>query len=106
MFISGGENVFPGEIEAVLIQHPAVLEAAVIGVPDVRWGEVGWAFIVPKPGHAVTADDLARHCASRIARYKVPKHFSIEQELPRTGTGKIQKNRLRERIATTPSKSA
>ncbi|TPE48194.1 AMP-binding protein [Amaricoccus solimangrovi] len=100
MFISGGENVYPVEIEAVLVEHPGVMEVAVIGVPDARWGEVGCAFVVPKPGAGLTEEELARHCEARLARYKVPKVFRIEDQLPRTGTGKVQKHRLREAVLT------
>lgn len=96
MFISGGENVYPVEIEAVLSEHPAVLEVAVIGVPDERWGEVGRAFVVPKSDAMTTEDELRSHCEARLARYKVPRRFEIVEKLPRTGTGKVQKQRLRE----------
>lgn len=96
MFITGGENVYPVEIEAVLAEHPAVMEAAVIGVPDDRWGEVGCAFVVAKPGLTVAPEDLRGHCEARLARYKVPKRFELVEALPRTGTGKIQKQRLRD----------
>ncbi|PZQ48177.1 MAG: acyl-CoA synthetase [Rhodovulum sulfidophilum] len=95
MFISGGENVYPVEIESVLVEHPAVMEVAVIGVPDARWGEVGRAFVVPKPGARLTEEELARHCEARLARYKIPRRFEITDALPRTGTGKIQKHVLR-----------
>ena len=95
MFISGGENVYPVEIEMALLDHPAIAEAAVIGVADQRWGEVGRAFVVVKPGCVVDPADLASHCGSRIARYKVPKEFLLTQALPRTASGKIQKHILR-----------
>ncbi len=95
MFISGGENVYPVEIETVLLDHPAIAEAAVIGVADARWGEVGRAFVVVKPGCVVDPADLASHCGARIARYKVPKEFLLTDALPRTASGKIQKHILR-----------
>ena len=95
MFISGGENVFPVEIEMVLLDHPAIAEAAVIGVADERWGEVGRAFVVAKPGCVVDPIDLASHCGARIARYKVPKEFLLTDALPRTTSGKLQKHVLR-----------
>ncbi|WP_279482387.1 AMP-binding protein [Aureimonas sp. SK2] len=98
MFISGGENVYPVEIESVLADHPAVSLAAVIGVPDTRWGEVGHAFVILKPGCEDAEWELRVHCEGRLARYKVPKHFQIVEELPRTSTGKIRKNRLRETL--------
>lgn len=95
MFISGGENVYPVEIEALLVEHPAVREAAVIGVPDEKWGEVGRAFIVAAPGADLTAEALAAYCQDRIARYKIPKSFEIVKALPRTGSGKVMKHVLR-----------
>lgn len=95
MFISGGENVYPIEIEAVLVEHEAVLEAAVVGVPDERWGEVGRAYIVPKSGCEISVEELAAHCETRLARYKLPKEFRVVEALPRTASGKIQKNTLR-----------
>ncbi|OLP54691.1 acyl-CoA synthetase [Rhizobium rhizosphaerae] len=98
MFISGGENVYPVEIESVLAEHPAVALAAVIGVPDPRWGEVGHAFILLAPGHEGSESELRAHCEARLARFKVPKHFRIVEDLPRTSTGKIRKNRLRESL--------
>lgn len=101
MFISGGENVYPVEIEMALLDHPAIAEAAVIGVADQRWGEVGRAFIVVKPGCVVDPVDLASHCSARIARYKVPKEFLLTQALPRTASGKIQKHILRSWTAPT-----
>lgn len=94
MFISGGENVYPVEIEMVLLDHPDIAEAAVIGVADGRWGEVGRAFVVLKPGRVVDPVALASHCGARIARYKVPKEFLIMDVLPRTASGKIQKHIL------------
>lgn len=96
MFISGGENVYPVEIEAVLLTHPSVGEAAVIGVADEKWGEVGRAFIVLRPGCAADAEALAGHCSAAIARYKVPKEFVFVAQLPRSGAGKVLKNVLRD----------
>ena len=95
MFISGGENVFPVEIEMVLLGHPDIAEAAVIGIADERWGEVGRAFVVLKPGRVVDPGALASHCGARIARYKVPKEFLLTEALPRTASGKIRKHILR-----------
>ncbi|HEY0212107.1 MAG TPA: AMP-binding protein [Paenirhodobacter sp.] len=95
MFISGGENVYPVEIEAALREHPAVREAAVIGIPDARWGEVGRAYIIAMPGHTPDHAVLADHCQTLIARYKVPKEFRFVTELPRTGSGKVMKHVLR-----------
>lgn len=95
MVISGGLNIYPREIEEVLFQHPAVLDAAVIGVPDERWGEVLKAFIVPRPGMAPTAGDIQEFAASRIARLKVPKQVAFVDGLPRNAGGKVQKMVLR-----------
>ncbi|WP_407660544.1 AMP-binding protein [Mesorhizobium huakuii] len=95
MFISGGENVYPVEIETALLDHPGIAEVAVIGIADARWGEVGRAFVVVKPGCVVDPADLASHCVDRIARYKVPKEFLLTDALPRTASGKIQKHILR-----------
>ncbi len=95
MYISGGENVYPAEVENILASHPAVLEAAVIGVPDDRWGEVGHAFILPRPGHAPQAEDLERFCRERLAGYKIPRAFNImTADFPRTVSGKVQKHLL------------
>lgn len=93
MFISGGENVYPAEVENVLAAHPDVLEAAVCGVPDARWGEVGWAFLMPRPGHALPDDsELTAFCRARLAPFKVPKRFVAVQDFPRTAAGKVQKH--------------
>ncbi|TGQ50496.1 acyl-CoA synthetase [Mesorhizobium sp. M1C.F.Ca.ET.193.01.1.1] len=102
MFISGGENVYPAEAEAALLDHPDIAEVAVIGVADAQWGEVGRAYVVMKPGRILDAAALASHCAARIARYKVPKTFCPLEALPRTASGKIQKHVLRAREAAGP----
>lgn len=97
MYISGGENVFPAEVEAVLTAHPAVLEAAVIGVRDAHWGEAGRAFLMIKDGAAMpAADDLSTFCRQRLAAYKVPKGFHRVDDFPRTAAGKIQKHLIAE----------
>ncbi|MCH8683974.1 acyl-CoA synthetase [Pedomonas mirosovicensis] len=97
MFISGGENVYPAEVENVLVQHPAVLEAAVVGVPDARWGEAGRAFLLLRPGAAPPSEaELAAFCRERLAAYKVPKSFCVLPDFPRTAAGKIQKHLLRQ----------
>lgn len=98
MFISGGENVYPVEVEAAIHQHDAVAEAAVIGVPDAQWGEVGAAFVVLHDGHAITEADLLDHCQSQLATYKVPKHVRMLDELPKGHSGKIQKTALQEQF--------
>lgn len=95
MFISGGANVYPAEVENVLGSHPAILDAAVVAAPDGKWGEVGRAFILPIPGvAALDADELDSFCRARLAGYKVPKSFAMVSEFPRTAAGKIQKHRL------------
>jgi len=98
MFISGGENVFPTEIESALYDHPAVNECAVLGVPDERWGEVGVAFVTLRPGAATSVEELRGHLLARLARYKVPKHIELAEELPKSGAGKILKTTLKERF--------
>lgn len=95
MYISGAENVYPAEVEAVLAAHPAILEAAVVGVPDDRWGEVGRAHLLARPGHAIPpAEELGAWCRARLAPYKVPKTFRTVHDFPRTAAGKIQKHLL------------
>ncbi len=98
MFISGGENVYPAEIERVLYQHPAVAMCAVVGVPDPTWGEVGAAFVVLAEGATATPGELAAHMSEHLARYKVPKRVEIVGALPLSGMGKILKRQLRERL--------
>jgi fatty-acyl-CoA synthase len=99
MIISGGENVYPSEVEQVLGAHPAVMDVAVIGVPDAKWGESVHAVVVLHPGRAVTEADLVEWCRDRIAGYKRPRSiaFVSESEMPRTATGKILHRTLRER---------
>jgi fatty-acyl-CoA synthase len=95
MFISGGENVYPAEIENVLAGHPAVAEAAVVAAPDPRWGEVGCAFVRPaEGGPAPAAAELEAFCRARLAAYKVPASFEYVDDFPRTAAGKVQKHLL------------
>lgn len=94
MYISGGENIYPAEIEAVLYQHPAVEMCAVVGVPDGKWGEVGKAFVVLHKGMSASNDDLMRHMHHHLAGYKVPKTVEIMEALPISGAGKILKRQL------------
>ncbi|HEX8442687.1 MAG TPA: AMP-binding protein [Allosphingosinicella sp.] len=95
MFVSGGENVFPAEVENVLCAHPAVAEVAVVAAPDPRWAEVGRAFILPIPGvAALDYVELESFCRARLAPYKVPKYFEIVSDFPRTAAGKIRKHLL------------
>ncbi|HTW10070.1 MAG TPA: AMP-binding protein [Acidimicrobiales bacterium] len=94
IYISGGENVYPGEVEAVLRAHPCVADAAVVGVADRRWGEVGVAFVEARPGRALTDEDLVGHCRSRLAGFKLPRRVLVVDALPRLGSGKLDKRAL------------
>jgi len=95
MFKSGGESVFPAEVERVLVTHPDVEEVAVIAIPDERWGQVGMAIIVTAPDAVLDADAVASFCGERLARYKVPKRFVVTGSLPRNATGKVIKADLK-----------
>lgn len=95
MIVSGGENIYPAEIERVLLEHPAVTEAAVVGMADPRWQEVPVAFVVARAGATVTADDLRAYLLGQLARFKVPREFAFVTELPRNALGKVQHFRLR-----------
>jgi len=95
MFISGGENVYPAEVEAALGEMPGVLEVAVIGVADQKWGEVGSAYLVLSPRAQFAPDAVLAHCRRRLAGYKVPKEFHVVDALPRTASGKVRKDLLR-----------
>lgn len=95
MYISGGENVYPAEVENVLFYHPAIAEAAVIGVPDPRWGEVGKAVIVLEAGAVLTEAEIITHCQENLARYKVPKSIVFVDALPRNAAGKVLKTQLK-----------
>ena len=94
MYISGGENVYPAEVEAALAELPQVGECAVVGVPDERWGEVGRLYVVPVPGRSISPQELIEHCTRRLAKFKVPKTAVITDALPRTASGKVQKHLL------------
>jgi fatty-acyl-CoA synthase len=98
MFISGGENVYPAEVESVMHSHEAVAEAAVVGVPDERWGEVGIAAVKLVAGASAGEDELIAHCRARLARYKVPKAIRFVDGLPRGALGKVLKDELRESL--------
>ena len=104
MFISGGVNVYPAEIEGELLLHPEVQDTAVIGVPDAKWGEVGVAFVVLR--RDLQADELSLFLASRLARFKIPREFVVLSELPRTPYGKVIKRELRENYLVSRSASA
>jgi len=95
--ISGGENISTVEVEQAIMAHPAVLETAVIGVPDERWGERPKAFVVLRDGRQVTEADIVEHVRERIAQYKVPRDVEFVAALPKTSTGKVQKFELREK---------
>jgi fatty-acyl-CoA synthase len=96
MFISGGVNVYPAEIENQLLQHPDLADAAVVGVPDPTWGELGVAFVVPVAGREVTGDQLAAFLSDRLARFKIPKQWMVLEEMPRTAYGKVVKPQLKQ----------
>ena len=95
MFISGGENVYPAEIERLLAGYPHIVECAVVGVADERWGEVGHLVIVQTPNVRIEPADIVAYLEPRLARYKIPKHITVADKLPRNGAGKLDKNTLR-----------
>jgi fatty-acyl-CoA synthase len=97
MYISGGENVYPAEVEAALAELSEIGECAVVGVPDERWGEVGRAYVIPVSGRSISPDAIIAHCAARLAKFKVPKTAVITDNIPRTGSGKVQKHILKAR---------
>lgn len=96
MYISGGENIYPAEIEKVLVGHPAVADAAVIGVYDQKWGEVGKAFIILKNGCGVEKQEVVAFLTEKVARYKIPKYFEFTDRLPKTASGKVKKYLLKQ----------
>jgi long-chain acyl-CoA synthetase len=99
MIVSGGENVYSGEVEAVIYQHPAVREVAVFGIPDPQWGELVMACVVLKPGQTLSADDLVAFCRQSLAHYKIPRRVEFAtMELPKSASGKILKKDLRARF--------
>jgi fatty-acyl-CoA synthase len=96
MYISGGSNVYPREVEEVLLSHPSISEVAVLGVPDPKWGEIGIAVIVPKKGaDSISTDDVLKHLDGKCASYRWPKHIFFWDQLPKSGYGKITKNEVR-----------
>ena len=97
MFISGGENVYPAEIEAAITELADVAEVAVIGVADDKWGEVGCAFVIPRAGAILDEAHVLAHCDARLARYKIPRHIVVTDTIERTASGKVQKHLLRAR---------
>jgi len=94
LIVSGGENVYPAEIEAVLQSHPSVLEAGVYGAPDERWGQVPLAAVVLRPGASVTPEALITHCREHLAAYKTPARIELRDELPRNAAGKLMRRQL------------
>ena len=97
MFISGGVNVYPAEIEGELMLHPAVLDAAVVGIEHPTWGEMGVAFVVARPGQSLNAERLVEFLAARLAKFKIPREFVFVESLPRTSYGKVVKGELKSR---------
>ena len=97
MIISGGENIYPAELENVIIAHPAVNEVAVIGLPDEKWGEIACAIVVGDEGEA-SEEDIIAHCAAKLSRYKLPKKVIFIEAIPRNPAGKVLKRVLREQF--------
>jgi len=104
MIISGGENVYPAEIEQIVMEMPAVRSIAVIGVPDDRWGEVPLAIVALHEGAQVTPEDILAHVRGRVAKYKLPRAAVLVDDLPRTASGKVRKVELRERFSSLPER--
>ena len=104
LIISGGSNIYPREIEDVLLEHPSAAEVAVIGVPDREWGESVMALIVPRD-KAVDIAELEALCLQRIARFKRPKHWRLVESLPKNSAGKVLKRELRELFSTSEGQS-
>jgi long-chain acyl-CoA synthetase len=106
LIVTGGEKVYCAEVEAVIVEHPAVLEAAVFGIPDGQWGELVTACVVLVPGETLSVDDLASHCRRSLSAYKVPRRVEFwEKELPKSGSGKILKRSVRDRFWTTEQRA-
>jgi acyl-CoA synthetase (AMP-forming)/AMP-acid ligase II len=103
VIIRGGNNVHAVDIEAVLLDHPGVIEAGVVGIPHEVLGEDVAAVVVRAGGSTVTADELRAHCAERLADYKVPRRIEFSDELPRNATGKILKEKLKETLGVMPA---
>lgn len=98
MIISGGENVYTAEVERILVEHPGVLEAAVVGIPDAKWGEMVTAMVVPRDGAGLTPEGVIGYCRDNLAHYKAPRRVEIAAELPRNPMGKVQKFRIVEAL--------
>lgn len=106
MYISGGENVYPAEIEKIFFTHPKVFDVGVVGVPDEKWGEVGKAFIVLKPGETMVEEEAFKFLRGKVGKYKIPKYAEFVEELPKTASGKIQKYLLKMRPLRPSSSSS
>jgi fatty-acyl-CoA synthase len=96
MYVSGGENVYPAEIEKILHTHPKIFDAGIVGIQDEKWGEVGKAFVVLKPGETMSNGEILDFLKGKVAKYKIPKYVEYVEELPKTASGKIQKFLLKE----------
>ena len=94
MYITGGENVYPAEVERILREHPEIEDIAVIGVSDERWGEVGQAFVIPQKKSNFKAEDIIGFCSERMAKFKCPKRVVFCENFPRTSLGKVRKREL------------
>lgn len=108
MIVSGAENVYPREVEDCLMEHPGVLEAAVVGKPDEKWGEIVVAFVVPQPGRDVTAEELDSFLleGDKLARYKRPREYHFVEQLPKTSSGKLQKFVLEQQLKEQANRQA
>ncbi|MEV6495125.1 p-hydroxycinnamoyl-CoA synthetase, partial [Actinoplanes sp. NPDC051633] len=102
MIISGGENIYPAEIELLIADIDGVTGAVVIGVPDDRWGEVPWAIVTVRDGASVDTESVRAHLDGKLARYKLPRNVVVVDELPRTASGKVRKADLRSRFTASP----
>jgi len=96
VIISGGENIYPAEVEKAFLEHPKISDVAVVGIPDEKWGEVGMAFVVLQEGERMTEDEALRFCEERMAKFKIPKSIKFLKELPQTASQKIMRYKLRE----------
>jgi long-chain acyl-CoA synthetase len=105
LIISGGSNIYPREVEEVLLTAPGVVEAAVVGAPDPEWGEIVVAFVVAQPGASVTKHSLDQHCLEHIARFKRPKRYVLVDSLPKNNYGKVLKTELRSRLSNPQNES-
>ncbi|HEY5596039.1 MAG TPA: 2-succinylbenzoate-CoA ligase, partial [Candidatus Bipolaricaulota bacterium] len=100
LIVTGGENVYPAEVEAVLLEHPAVAQACVVGVPDEEWGKRVAAVVVPKAGAPLSAKALDAFCEGKLARFKRPRSFHFVEALPTTNSGKVDRRTLIERLSS------